>query len=156
MSCWVPDNKRGGDWLNGYHRHGNDYYIFYNVGTLGRIGHNYSNHWEGETLVWYGKTKSHFGQETIQDLISGDFRIFVFYRSEDRAPFTFAGISHAIPHKDTEVPARIDWTFGSDDITETPVFTDEYVPGSEYKEGQRTTVLANRYERDRRARDAWY
>ncbi|GEM_PF-5391746 len=31
-----PENERGGDWLNGYHRHGEDYYIFCNVGVPGR------------------------------------------------------------------------------------------------------------------------
>jgi len=32
----LPENERGGDWLNGYHRHGEDYYIFCNVGVPGR------------------------------------------------------------------------------------------------------------------------
>lgn len=78
---------------------------------------------------------------------------FVFYRSEDRAPFEFAGVGHPIPHREIERPARIDWAFSSDEIEGTSIFTDEYVPGSNYTEGQRTQVLVNRYERDRHARD---
>ena len=46
----LPEDERGGDWLNGYHRHGEDYYIFCNVGVPGRTGHDYDNHWEGEKL----------------------------------------------------------------------------------------------------------
>lgn len=149
----IPEDERGGDWLNGYHRHGEDYYIFCNIGVPGRTGHDYDNHWEGEKLIWHAKNKSHFGQQTIQNLISESFRIFVFYRSEDRAPFTFAGLGHPIPHRGVENPARIDWTFGSDELEGTPLFTDEYAPGSKYTEGQRTQVLVNRYERDRNARD---
>lgn len=149
----LPEAERGGDWLNGYHRHENDYYIFCNIGIAGRTGHDYDNHWEGEKLIWHGKTKSHFGQQTIQNLISGDYRVLVFYRGEDRSPFTFAGIGHPIPHYDIEHPARIDWAFGSEEMQETPVFTDEYVPGAAFTEGQRIPVLVNRYERDRRARD---
>ncbi|GKR04431.1 hypothetical protein KAM472_41740 [Aeromonas caviae] len=49
----LPENERGGDWLNGYHRHGEDYYIFCNIGVPGRTGHDYDNHWEGEKLIWY-------------------------------------------------------------------------------------------------------
>jgi 5-methylcytosine-specific restriction protein A len=77
----------------------------------------------------------------------------VFYRSNDRAPFTFAGIGCAVPHHDTEKPVRIDWTFGSDDVESVSVFADEYAVGTKYTEGQRMQVLVNRYERDRNARD---
>jgi 5-methylcytosine-specific restriction enzyme A len=150
----IPEAERGGDWATGYHRHNSDYYIFCNVGLPGRTGHNYDNHWEGERLVWRGKTGSHFGQPTIKNLISGAYSILVFYRSEDRAPFTFAGVGQPVPHTEVELPVRIDWVFGSDDSSEVPVFTDEYAPGARYREGQRLQVLVNRYERDRGARDA--
>ncbi len=149
----IPKDKQGGDWLNGYHREGNDYYIFCNVGTPGRTGHDYDNHWDGEKLVWHGKTKSHFGQQTIQNLLSGEFRVFIFYRSESRDPFTFAGIGKPIPDYSIEKPVRIDWVFSSEDLDETAVYPDEYPEGTEFKEGSRTKVYVNRYERDRRARD---
>ncbi|GAA3562847.1 DUF3427 domain-containing protein [Marinobacter xestospongiae] len=150
----LPENRRGGDWLNGYHRHGSDYYIFCNVGVPGRTGHDYENYWEGERLVWHGKRQSHFGQEAIQNLFSGDYRALIFYREQDRAPFTYAGVGVPVPHQAVERPARIDWIFGSEGQSDMPVFTDEYSPSASYKEGQRTQVLVNRYERDRSARDA--
>lgn len=150
----LPENERGGDWLNGLHRHGDDYYIFCNIGVPGRTGHDYDNHWEGEKLVWHGKNRSHFGQKSIQNLVSGKYRVLVFYRGEDRAPFSFAGVGRPIAHPDIEHPARVDWVFGSDDSAGAPVFTDEFVPGAKFVEGHRTKVLVNRYERDRGARDA--
>lgn len=107
----IPDSKRGGDWLNGYHRHGSDYYVFCNVGTAGRTGHDYENRWEGERLIWYGKSISSFDQNSIKNLISGDYRVLVFYREDDRNKFTFAGIGKAIPHQTTRAPVRIDWKF---------------------------------------------
>ena len=50
----IPEDKRDGDWQNGYHREGNDYFIFCNIGIAGS-GHDYDNHFVGDTLVWYGK-----------------------------------------------------------------------------------------------------
>ncbi|WP_116327959.1 HNH endonuclease [Cupriavidus phytorum] len=150
----LPEAERGGDWLNGYHRHGSDYYIFCNIGVPGRTGHDYDNHWDGEKLIWHGKGQSHFAQQAIRNLLSGDYRVFVFYRSGDRDPFTFAGVGQPIPHSSIERPVRIDWAFGADDVGQVPVFTDEFVPGAEFEEGQRTQVFVNRYERDRGARDA--
>ncbi|NQS72190.1 MAG: DUF3427 domain-containing protein [Desulfobulbaceae bacterium] len=149
----IPKAQRGGNWLTGYHRHGDDYYIFCNIGGPGRTGYDHGNRWEGEKLIWHGKSRSHFRQETIKNLASGDFRVFVFYRCEDRSPFTFAGLAYPIPYREIERPARIDWAFGSDGLQDTPIFTDEYVSGSKFTEGQRTQVLVNRYERDRNARD---
>lgn len=71
----IPEDKQGGDWLKGCHRHGDDYYIFCNVGVPGRTGHDYENVWEGEKLIWHAQNGSHFDQTTIQNLISDAFRI---------------------------------------------------------------------------------
>ena len=111
----IPESKRGGDWMNGYHRHESDYYIFCNIGVPGRTGHNYSNSWDGQKLIWYGKTNSHFEQKSIQNLISDKYRALIFYRNGNREPFTFAGIGRPIPHPYTRHPARIDWTFHQDE-----------------------------------------
>lgn len=150
----LPEAQRGGDWLNGYHRHGSEYYIFCNVGVPGRTGHDYENYWEGETLVWHGKNGSHFGQESIKNIISDSYLVRIFYRESDRAPFTYAGIGKAIPYESTARPVRVDWVFGTEQSTDAPFFTDELSPEANYSEGQRTQVLVNRYERDRGARDA--
>jgi 5-methylcytosine-specific restriction protein A len=152
-SLAIPFSKQGGDWLNGYHRHGSDYYIFCNIGLPGRTGHDYPNQWDGDRLIWHGKGKSHFNQMSIRDLISKDFRVFVFYRADDRAPFTFAGIGNPLPHLDSKLPVRIDWVFSSDESEIGSLFTDEYAVGAKHNEGQRIQVLVSRYERDRKARD---
>lgn len=149
----LPNDQRGGDWLNGYHRHASDFYIFCNIGVAGRTGHDYDNHWDGERLVWFGKSGSHFNQSTIQNLISGDYRILIFYREADRDPFKFAGVGTPVPHLESSRPVRVDWVFGSEDSEHVPFFTDEYTAGARFSEGQRTKVYVNRYERDRRARD---
>jgi hypothetical protein len=107
----IPKNKRGGDWQNGYHREGNDYFIFCNIGIAGRTGHDYDNHFEGDTLVWYGKTPSHFGHQTIQNMLSEDYRKLIFYRMNHKSAFTYAGAGVPKPHYEIERPVRIDWVF---------------------------------------------
>tara|TARA_Y100000589_G_C27188705_1_gene643810 strand:- start:1714 stop:2829 length:1116 start_codon:yes stop_codon:yes gene_type:complete len=107
----LNEPQRGGDWLNGYHRHENTYFIFASIGIPGRTGHNYQNHWDGEKLVWFGKNQSHFDQKTIKNLLSKDFDKLIFYRLEDRAPFVFAGYGIPQPHRQTQKPVRIDWQF---------------------------------------------
>ena len=107
----IPIERQGGDWQNGYHREGKDYYIFCNVGIAGRTGHDYDNHFEGSTLVWHGKTQSHFEQQTIKNMLSDEYRILVFYRLDNEPPFTYAGIGQPVPHFNIETPVRIDWHF---------------------------------------------
>ena len=107
----VPSDKQGADWNNGYHREGSDYYIFCNVNTAGRTGHDYTNYWDEEILVWSGKTKSHFEQESIKKLLSDTYRKLIFYRTANQMPFTFAGVGTPKPHFDTNKPVRIDWAF---------------------------------------------
>lgn len=148
----IPASGRNGDWLTGYHRHANDYYIFCTIGVPGRTGHDYSNRWDGEKLIWHGTLSSHFNQPTIRNLISGDYRVLIFYRSTDRGPFTFGGVGVAVPHANIEFPVRIDWVFDKGKIKEVVEITDVDVPAIEYKEGHRVQVLMNRYERDREAR----
>ncbi|MBK6900767.1 MAG: ATP-binding protein [bacterium] len=60
-------------------------------------------------MIWYGKTKSHFQQQSIRDLISGRYTTLILFRSDDRSPFEYAGIGHPLPHKNTLYPVRIDW-----------------------------------------------
>jgi len=86
--------------------------------------------------------------------LSDDYRVLVFYRLEDRSPFTFAGIGKPQPDFDIEKPVKVSWIFNSDDITNESSVTDEFPLGSTFKEGTRTQVSVNRYERDRGARDA--
>lgn len=151
----LPSEQvRGGNWFTGYNRHEDDFYVFCNVGVAGRTGHDYDNHWEGEKLVWYGKSGTHYGQKAVRDMLSGECRVLVFYREDERSAFLFAGVGRPVPHPGVERPVRIDWVFSSDDLGLTATSTDEYLDGAVFREGQRTRVWVNRYERDRSARDA--
>jgi 5-methylcytosine-specific restriction enzyme A len=45
----------------------------------------------GEDLLWYGKTNSHKLQPSIQHMISPQGSVYIFTRSNNELPFTFAG-----------------------------------------------------------------
>lgn len=124
----IPADKQGADWNNGYHREGNDYFIFCNIDTSGRTGHNYSNYWRGDTLVWSGKTNSHFEQESIKKLLSSDYRKFIFYRKANREPFTFAGVGTPSPHLRSNKPIKIDWSFISSPFKQSTAYTPNIDP----------------------------
>jgi putative restriction endonuclease len=46
----VPESRRGGDWDTGYTSYNGALYIFCNIGSAGRTGHDYPNRWDGEQL----------------------------------------------------------------------------------------------------------
>src|SRR4051812_19234399 len=87
----VPQNKRGGDWNTGDTEYAGAFYLFCNIGVPGRTGHDYGDAWDGEKLVWFGKTGAHMAQPRIKRLLSGDYPVLIFWRESDRDGFTFAG-----------------------------------------------------------------
>jgi len=54
----LDPHPSGGDWFTGYVQHAGNYFVFCNVGSVGRTGHDYDNHFVGDQLVWYGKDGS--------------------------------------------------------------------------------------------------
>lgn len=107
----LPDSlRKGGSWATGYMSWNGATYIFTNVGTAGRTGHNYPNRWDGRTLVWYGKTDSHLLQPQIDKMVSGESPVHVFWRVSDRAAFTYAGRGVAVETWD-ESPVCVAWAF---------------------------------------------
>ncbi len=105
----VPQEARRGDWFTGYHKHQNEWFIFAGVGVPGRTGHDYQNEWQGNQLLWRGKTQSNVGQPVIAELIGGNHGVKVFWRTDDRAPFTYAGLARVADVKET-VPVTILWS----------------------------------------------
>lgn len=104
----VPAKQRGGNWNTGYTKFDGRWFIFSNIGTPGRTGHDYGDRLLDGRMVWFGKTKSHIGQSSITDIVSGNSTVFIFYRRESREPFTFAGIGKARSVKDT-TPVEVEW-----------------------------------------------
>lgn len=106
----LPDATKGGDWTTGYARLESDYFIFCNIGVAGRTGHDYANRWSEGDLIWYAKNGTRKNQPTIQRMTSGAGRVYVFWRDDNRAPFTFAGL--AVPRYVEDCsPVRVIWGF---------------------------------------------
>jgi 5-methylcytosine-specific restriction protein A len=150
----LPNEPSGGNWFTGYTAHGDDWFIFCGVGTGGRTGHDYGNHFDGDRLVWYAKTNTHLLQPSIQKLIEPTGNIYIFYREEDRDPFTFAGFGKAAEVFD-ETPAKIIWRFQCSDGARLPTQLPEEIDEDEantVSEGAKRTIQVNVYERDPNAR----
>lgn len=105
-----PDQRKGGDWATGYSEWNNAAYIFANVGVAGRTGHDYANRWEGDNLVWTGKTNSSRGQPRIERMIANTQPVHVFWRDTDRQPFTYAGAATALAVSGDK-PVEVVWSF---------------------------------------------
>ncbi len=104
----VSAARRGGNWNTGYTKYEGYWFIFSNIGTPGRTGHDYGDRLENGRLSWFGKTKSHIGQESIADMVSKTSVVLIFYRRESRSPYTFAGVGKASEVRDSR-PVEVDW-----------------------------------------------
>ncbi len=145
------DDPGGGNWYTGYTSHRGDWFIFCGIGTPGRTGHDYRNRFVGEDLVWFGKTGTTVRQPAIRGITSGIGRVYLFYRSDNRGPFLFAGTAKAKDVKDS-TPVEVLWNF---DLVTNPVnFPDELPDAGSFIEGAKKTVTVNVYERDASARAA--
>jgi 5-methylcytosine-specific restriction protein A len=151
----LAREAKGGNWDTGIVEHDGEFIVFTNVGTEGRTGHNYGNHWEGDRLRWYHKGGSLLGWESVQKLLARGRVIHVFWRSSNEEAFVYAGNASAVEVADTS-PVEILWSFDAADANgpEPTVQSPEQVTGHEFVEGAVRRVLVNAYERDRTARQA--
>lgn len=156
----IP-HERGGQWFTGHRSFGPDAFIFCNVGSPGRTGHEYDNHFLGEQLVWYARGLSKVDHPSIQELMAPAGRLYVFYRENDRDAFTFAGVGRPFKISD-ETPVKVIWTFEDVLGLPPPGTMSEEIPADEYDtvlEGAKKTVVVNVYERNpsarRRCLDRW-
>lgn len=148
----VPENEQGGDWDTGYHRHNEEWFIFCTVGQPGRTGHDYPNHFEGNDLVWSGRTGSRWDHASIQSMVSGELPVHVFFRLSDREAFTYAGIGHAETVAKEKIPIQVRWRFdeASQPRPERP--PEELPEPDTYIEGAKQQITVNAYERNPAAR----
>ena len=107
----VPSSDaKGGKWDTGILEHDGEFFIFANLNTAGRTGHDYSNRWEGSQLRWYHKNRSHLGWPSVHRLIQRERRVHVFWRETNRAPFEYAGLATPWTIENT-TPVEVLWSF---------------------------------------------
>jgi hypothetical protein len=123
----LDPEARGGPWYTGYAEHDGADFIFCNVGAAGRTGHDYDNYFDAEELVWRGKTNSHKHQPTIRRMTSPGAEVHVFWRAEDRDPFTYAGQGKAVEVSD-ETPVMVRWRFGKTQAAQKDLRSLERLP----------------------------
>lgn len=137
----LPVTK-GGAWATGHVRHAGQHFIFCGIDTPGRTGQNYDNRFEGEELIWHPREDANPAAPVFAELISGKVPVHVFYRSDDRDPFTYAGTGR--PAAALGPPIEVRWSF---DSTPEPI-AEELVGLPGVVEGARTQISVNAYERD--------
>lgn len=142
----VPEGHQRGNWDTGYHYYQGNSFIFANIEIAGRTGHNYSNHWSEEGLVWFGRNSSHIEQESIRRLIYSENKVYIFTRTNARDLFTFNGEATVIRFTSSK-PICIIWG-----IISLDKFPEEIGYIDEIKEGALRSILINRYERSSWAR----
>ncbi len=149
--CSVPPAKQRGNWDTGYTKYGDDWFIFANVGTPGRTGHDYGNRFVGDDFHWYGRTNSKLGQSSIESLINPEGGVYIFYREESRSPFVFAGLARVKSVRD-ETPVQITWEFTRSSRERPEVLAEEVAEPEKYIEGATKRISVNTYERNPHAR----
>ena len=105
----VPEDIQGGNWFTGYNEYKGSFYVFANVGTPGRTGHDYANKWVGPELEWYAKSGTNIQQPQVLRMISSD-SVHVFWRERNQAPFRYAGTAVARLIRGG-TPVEIVWAF---------------------------------------------
>lgn len=100
--------SKGGNWFTGYTSYDGVHFIFCNIGVAGRTGHDYQNYFDGDDLIWSGKTGSCASHPSIMRMVAQDAETHIFYRRNQRDPFTYGGLGCAAGVGD-EVPVRVRW-----------------------------------------------
>src|SRR5262245_5655798 len=113
LALGLPEEARGGAWLQGYHRYGTEFYGLA-TGREPARERDRRDHWEGSRLRWSAKQGSARGQRPIEDLVSGRFKVHVLWRREGHRRFIYRGQAVAGDVSDTS-PVTVLWDFpGSD------------------------------------------
>ncbi len=148
----IPEDTWGGNWFTGYNVHDGAFYIFANVGSTGRTGHDYPNRWEGSRLRWFAKSGTRLEQPQIQQMLDRHATVHVFWRGDNDRPFTYAGLAHHTDVVDTS-PVEVLWEFTPTPLNDEYRSADELV-GAVFLEGAIRSVTVNAFERNASARRA--
>jgi 5-methylcytosine-specific restriction protein A len=146
---------RWGQFLNGYFENNGAHFVFCNVGTPGRTGHDYPNRFVGDNLLWRGKTKAKREHASIRRMTASSAEVHIFFRVDNRDRFTYLGRARAI-EVDDAVPVEVLWEIIDDGYVgeERPTLPQlsQSLNPQESVEGKMVTVEVNRYERSAAAR----
>lgn len=150
----LARNAVGGAWFTGIVEHDSEFFIFANVGTAARTGHDYQNRWDGDFLRWYHKRGSDVRWHSVQRLLRSGTAIHLFSRSADRDNFEYHG--YAIPVEVVERSSPVEVLLA---ITKSPPQSEslghaEIEMPSTYVEGSPRAISTTRFERNPMARAA--
>ncbi|MDC8010992.1 DUF3427 domain-containing protein [Tahibacter soli] len=152
--CNVPRERQGGPWHTGYAEFQGVWFLFCNVGDVARTGHDYGDRFEGDVLQWYGKTGSRPNHPSIRALLDPATPVLIFYRANNRDPFTYRGRARAVS-SDGSDPVRVVWAFDDSAVPSLETLAQEVVDdATSYVEGAVKQITVNAYERNPQARRA--
>lgn len=94
-----------GNWTSGYvtPTGANDLIIFMNIGVPGKTGHDFENKFDPDTntIIWYGKPKTHSGQPTFKKLFSKELTPHFFARwDSNNIKFIYLGTGSIVDFQD--------------------------------------------------------
>lgn len=148
----VPTELQGGNWDTGYNRYNNDWFIFANINTSGRTGHNYNNRFIGNDLEWYAKNGSKLHHKSIQLMLNPVGNIYIFAREDNNNPyFTYIG-NGRVKQVFDESPVRIIWKFNDINENHPEILSEEIAEDETFVEGAKKQITVNAYERNPLAR----
>ncbi len=148
----IPKEKQGGIWNTGYATFNNDIYIFVNVNSAGRTGHDYDNRFIGNDLQWFSKNTHSLNAPTIQSMLNPKGRIYIFTRESNKNIFfTYQGIGHVKEYDDTK-PVRILWKINIENEMDLLILPEEVINPEKYIEGATKQINVNVHERNSVAR----
>ncbi|AYK68169.1 DUF3427 domain-containing protein [Bacillus subtilis subsp. subtilis] len=148
----VPEGKQGGNWNTGYTSFNNDVFVFVNISSAGRTGHDYDNKFIGDDLQWFGKNSHSLQNASIQSMLKPKGNIYIFTREDSNNPlFTYQGNARVKEFHDTK-SVKIIWEFNDEKEIRHNQMTEEIDNPTRYIEGATKQVSFNVYERNPTAR----
>lgn len=143
-----PDSV-GGIWATGYVSFDGCYFIFANLGTAGRTGHEYPNLLVNNSLYWFSSGAS-IHTPTLMRMMSGDHEVYIFTREDsNNVEFVFQGLGYVTDYEDTK-PAHVVWGLVGNLVDISNDFCIE--KRKRFIEGARIETTVTRFERNPKAR----
>lgn len=148
----VPKSKQGGNWNTGYTTFNNNVFIFTNINSAGRTGHDYDNKFIGDDLQWFSKNHHSLNAPTIQAMLNPAGNIYVFIREDSSITnFIYQGNARVKSYEDSQ-PVKIIWEFNDENEEHYNKISEEVDNPEKYKEGTTKKIAVNIYERNPIAR----